>query len=241
MRMKTVRLNTKLLTSLSEVLDMQPAKMIAATTIAPPTWYYVMKHVENITVQQLLLIANGLKIPVRRFFSTDKVDIIGKRDEYIAEQYIPCYYNADALQHAVDTQTNATWKKGAKAAGMTYDNLKKSVLAIRRLPVERFLKVCSAFDIDPFTALIDNNPEAKKAKRNAAGSKRDEETASLREDIRSLHEDIRKLGDTVAELVEKYKDLMKAHDALARRVNINNVNIDTVSGHFIGIAAEEQK
>lgn len=208
--MKNVRLNTKLLTSLSEVLGMQPAKMIAATTIASPTWYYIMQHIEGITVQQLLLIANGLKIPVRRFFSADKVDVIGKRDDYIADTYTSCYYDADALQHIVNTHTDATWKKGAKATGMSYDNLKKSILAIRRLPVERFLKVCSAFNIEPFDILIDKNPEPKKQGRHESGGhpERDAEMASIRDDINSLHADIHALNNAVTDLQQKYEELL---------------------------------
>lgn len=240
MRMKKVFLNTQLLTSLSSVLDMQPAKMIAATGIVPPTWYYIMQHIDGITVQQLLSIANGLKIPVRRFFYADKAVVSAKREDYIVTPYTPCYYDAAAMQHIVDTRNDATWQKGAKATGMTYDNLKKSTLGIRRLPVQRFLAVCSAFDIDPFTILIDPNHEPRKSRRTAPGSylDRDKEMSSIRADIASLHDEIRTLNETIDDLKEKYETLLKAHDALAKSVNINNVNIDTVSGQFIGISQD---
>ena len=241
--MKTIRLNTSLIATLGDVIYMRQADMIAATTIATATWYYIMQHVGSITVQQLLLIANGLKIPVRRFFSFGKADIIGKRGDYITDPYRPCYYDAEALRRIVETRADATWQKASRATGVTYDNLKKSALTERRLPVSRFLTVCEAFAVDPFTILIDPNPEARKERRRA--SDRDGEIEALRIDNEGLHaaiermnDDLRMLGETVAGLKEKYEELLKAHDDLAKRVNISSVNVNNIEGNFIGIAAE---
>lgn len=235
--MKTVRLNKKLITSLGDVLFMHAADLIAASSIPTATWYYLMQHIEGITIQQLLSISNGLKIPVRRFFSEGKTDVVGKRDDYVAEDYIMCYYDAVVLQHVVDTRTDATWQKAAKATGMTYDNLKKSTLAVRRLPVDRFLTVCKAFGVDPFTVLIDPNPDARR-KGSRPSALRAGEGDALRADIAGLRESIRSLRETVNDLHKRYEELLKAHDDLARRVNVNSVNIENITGNFIGIAAE---
>lgn len=225
--MKTLHLNARLMTNLGDVLGMHTSDIIAATGIATATWYYIMQHIDGITVQQLLAIANGLKVPVRRFFSSDTTDYIGARDEYVVEPYMLCYYDADALQAVVDSRTDATWKKAADATGMTYDNLKKSTLAIRRLPVSRFLKVCEAFEVDPFTILTDPN----KAKKNSRRTSGDTEIDALRKDIADLHDSIRTLSQAVADIKAEY-------EALAKRVNTNKVNIETISGNFIGVASE---
>lgn len=152
--MDNIRLNTKLIRSLGSVLFMHTADMMVATSIASTTWYSIMQNPENITIQQLLSIANGLHIPVRRFFSADKPDVIGQRDDYVTEPYQPCQYDTTVLQ-AVINNKSATWQQAAKAAGMSRDNLRKSMLAVRRTPVTRFLTVCGALNIDPFSILID--------------------------------------------------------------------------------------
>ena len=230
--MKQVRLNTKLISSLNSVLFMQSNDMITATGISQTTWYEIMKHPDSITVQQLLAIANGLHIPVRRFFSNGKADLIGRRDDYVTDRYQPCRYDATTFQDIVNTRADATWKKAADATGMTSDSLKNSLLAVRRTPVMRFLIACQSFDVDPFSILVDPNSEAKQ-RRSKPG-----ETDSIRADISQLRKDIETLSNTVRTLTEAYEALLKAHEQLARSVH---VNIGTISGgniSTIGIAAE---
>ena len=65
---RVVRLNTTLFSTLGRVLGMSNTELIKATGISNATWYRVMGHPDEITVQQLIAIANGLHIPVRRFF-----------------------------------------------------------------------------------------------------------------------------------------------------------------------------
>ena len=225
--MNSLRLNTKLISNLSNVLFMSAADMMAAANIATTTWYHIMQVPEAITIQQLLAIANGLHIPVRRFFSCDKTDIIGKREEYIAESYQACFYDAHALQEIVNRRADATWQKAADAVGMSRDNLRKSLLAVRRTPVTRFLAVCQAFNIDPFTVLVDPNP-AKARKR----SMRHDDIAG---DIAALHRKIADLSTVVDDLTKKYSALLERHNRLERSVF---VNIHDVSNSNIGIAAE---
>ena len=213
--MKTYRLNEKLISTLSSVLFMPAADMMTAANIATTTWYHIMQVPEAITIQQLLAIANGLHIPVRRFFSAEKADIIGKRDDYIAEPYQPCHYDADALQKIVSSRADTTWQQAAKATGITRDNLRKSLLAVRRTPVTRFLAVCEAFNIDPFTVLVDPNPsKAENRKKRGVNPAKD-----IAADIAALHKKINDLTGTVTELSEKYDKLLEAYTRLERTMD----------------------
>ena len=228
--MEKVRLNTKLISSLSNVLFIPAAEIIVASEIANSTYYRIMQTPIIITIQQLLCIANGLHVPVRRFFSFGNADIIGKREDYIAEPYQPCHYDEDALQEFVQNCNTATWKRAAEATGMSYSRLRNSLLAVTRTPVTRFLQVCSVFGINPFSILIDPNPEVKRKSRSAAG--RD---AKLAEELSMLRQDVNTLSRHVADLTKKYEELLSAHDALLRQIN---VNIHNFTDSSLSIAAD---
>lgn len=232
--MEKIRLNTKLIGSLSNVLFVPAAEIIVASQIANSTYYRIMQTPIIISIQQLLGIANGLHIPVRRFFSVGDVDVIGKYDDYVTDHYLPCSYDNRELQRLIDSRPDATWKKAAKATGMSYSRLRNSLLAFTRTPVTRFLAVCDTFGIDPFTILIDPNPEIKKKEKSTLSHSR-EEDGKIQEEIRLLREDIDKLTAIVDDLTAKYEALLNAHQALANRIN---VNIGIINGSNIGIAAD---
>ena len=226
----TYRLNTKLIKTLSSVLFMPAADIIDATGINRSTWYRIVESPHIITVQQMLLVADKLNIPVRRFFSKGRTDIIGKREDYITEDYRPCRYDADELQRIVDSRPDLSWQQAADATSVTRDNFRLSLLAVTHTPVVRFLKACEVWGIDPFTVLIDPNPEPEAKKKPRRQNQPD-----LHTEIGELRSDIRKLSDAVEDLTRKYEALLKAHDALAHSVS---VNIGNISYSHIGIAAD---
>ena len=223
------RLNTKLISTLHSVLYMPVAEVRAAAGITRSTWYELMAKPETITVQQLLGIANGLHIPVSRFFSSGRADLIGKRDDYVTEPYVQCRYDNEALRQIVCTRPDTTWKRAAEITGMTYQHLQKSLMAQTRTPVARLLTVCHTFDIDLSTILVDGNPVKSK------GKKRQTEEDVLRKEVNSLRDDVRALASTVQELKEMYERLLSDHDQLTRRIG---VNIENVNSSYIGIAAD---
>lgn len=205
--MNTISLNTKLIASLSEAKFMSVGEMIDATIENKSTWYRILKSPERITLQQLLSIANGLHIPVRRFFLTGGKEVEVKRcEDYITDDYKPCGYDADALREMVKKRHDATWQKAADATDMTPDNLKNSLLAVRRTPVTRFLDACRALKIDPFSILLDPNPEPKpKGRRTAA----DDANSALYAEVKLLRRDVESLKKVVNELKGKYEDLKR--------------------------------
>ena len=243
--MNNVRLNENLVKSLGGVIRMSSAEIIAKTGIPCTTWYNIIKKPSVITVQQLLAIANGLHIPVRHFFSTDKADIIDKREDYITEPYVQCRYDDAALQDLVSKRPDTSWQKAAEMAGMSRTRMRNSLLAVTRTPVIRFLNVCKGFDINPFTVLIDPNPKTKRKHKTASPSASTNllaEIADLRKDVVILtanaaeitvkYKDLReKYGD----MLQKFADLLEAHKDLLRRFN------DYTEDEFLDMAAEGDK
>lgn len=207
--MDKVRLNIQLINSLADALYVSPTEIISASGIANSTWYRIMQQPDTITIQHLLGIANGMHIPVRRFFYTGHTLIVGHRDDYIADPYHECRYDADALQEFVSNTDSATWMQAAKEIGVTRDNLRNSLLGTRRTPVIRFLNVCNIFGINPFTVLVDPNPETTKADRKAVPS-------SMRAEIDALRKEVSTLSHSVSELTEQYQHLLAQHEALLR-------------------------
>lgn len=214
----TIRLNTKLLKLLSEVIFVSSTVIRNRAGIARTTWYTLMEKPEGLNIQQLLAISNSMHIPVRRFFSKGKADLIGKRDDYIMEPYKECSYRGEVLQEIIEKNKDATWKKASDATGITYDNLRKSLLGDRKTPVDRFLAACEALSIDPFLILVDPNPEVdKKDKTN----------------INKLRQEIQALTATVADLKEKHKVLLDRHNRLENFIR-------EYLGDNIGMAAEPE-
>ena len=199
--MNSVRLNIKLITTLDSVLFISSNRLMTASTIAKPTWYRIMKEPGNITIQQLLLIANNLHIPVKKFFSTGKADIIGKREDYITEDYKQCYYDSEKLHDIVSNNNDVTWKMAAETTGITWQNLRNSLLAERRTPVGRFISVCETFKIDPFTILVDPNKENRHKAVSAA-------------EMTTLRRKMAEMSVAVGDLTEKYKSLLERQSRL---------------------------
>lgn len=226
--MTHTRLNIKLISSLGSVLRMSAAEMIDAVSIPTATWYRLMKAPADITIQQLLSIANGLHIPVRHFFSTDAVDVIGHRDDYVIEPYEPCCYNSDVLLNIISSSPEKTWKQAAEIAGMVPFRLKDSLLAFTRTPVTRFLIVCEAFCIDPFTVISDPNTQTSEKGEH---TKTKNDITILRE-INSLRQDVRHLTSMIEDMSQKYDNLLFSHKLLLEHLNKNNQQ------PTIGIAAE---
>ena len=231
------RLNVKLLSTLNSVLYMQAADLRKAAGIAKSTWYDVMRKPDEITVQYLLSIANGLHIPVRRFFCAGRSSAAVKREDLVAEPYDDCYYAGDALRDMINERQDATWKRAGEIAGMNYQSIQKSLSSETRTPVVRFLAVCEAFGIDPFTILVDPNPEPGRRRK---GGGRDDR--ALLTEIAGLREDVGRLSGTVEEITGKYRELLEKYDGLldAHRALLDRFNSHIRDG-FSAIAAKDRQ
>lgn len=233
--MKKVRLNMKLIGTLNSVLFIPVAELCKATGIAKSTWYDVKDNPDAITIQYLIAVANGLHIPVRRFFSDDRADVIGKRDDYVTEPYIPCEYNGAVLRELISSRPDATWKEAAEVTGMGYQQLQKSLMTETRLPVPRLLAVCEAFDIDPFTVLVDPNPSQKQKDKKEGSSALLAKIASMHEEITAIRRQASDMAEKFLNLTDKYESLLEAHRTLLWRFD------KFVEDRHVGMAAEEEK
>lgn len=212
--MKKIFLNSNLIKTLSSVLSRPAFELRAATSIKPTTWHSIMKYPDAITVQQLLAIANGLCIPVSRFFSTHDTTYIGSREEYVTFHYKECYYDSEKMRSIINSIPDSDFQKVITADGTSRQRLRDSLFAITRTPLKRFLTACENFDIDPFTVLIDPNHEMeynnkqKIITQNIPEQKASNTAYTLHEDIATLHKQIIQLNCLIADLTLKYEQLL---------------------------------
>ena len=203
------KLNTHLLSTLPRVLRMTNDEVAAASGISIAQWYRLVKHPEKLTIQQLLDLANGLQIPVSRFFSTGKADVVGMREDYVMNSdYQKCYYDSDAVSKKVGKGTATSWREAAAAVGMHWTNVAASLLAVSRTPVSRLLVLCDTFNFNLFEFLIDPNKGTK--------TKRGKDVSHA--EIAELNKKIDSLNATIKDLVEKYTNLLERHNKLERIV-----------------------
>lgn len=245
-----VRLNEELIRRLDVVFDKSWAKLSGLIPGIPrSTLYRVKGKPDGIGMQQLLAIANGLHIPVSLFFYEGSIHQIGKCEDYVTEPYLPCRYDYERLRHIIETSRNITWVKGYDIIGITQDNLKASLLQ-EDAPVNRLLKFCYGFDIDPFGGIIiDPNPTRPQRPRRKQG---DEpllsEMAEMRKDIATLTAAASDLSGKYRDVSDRYSDVSAKYDALltehralldAHKALLSRVDEQLADGAaIIGLAAD---
>lgn len=186
----TIRINIYLINSLGRVLGMTNTELMNATGIMNATWYRIIGHPKQITVQQLISFSNGLNIPIRRFFLYDDTDMVGNKEYYIENPYKQCYYDTKGLLHLIETQAVTTWQDVADALGISRSNLRNSLLLNTRLPLDRFLRACDLFGIDPFCVIIDPNPLQNVHKEPTDEISIKEEFAEIQHDISIIKSEV---------------------------------------------------
>lgn len=204
-----VRLNTLLLSALPSVLCMTHNEVSSAAGISIACWYKIVKEPERISVQQLLGLANGLSVPVRRFFSPDGADIVGTREDYILRSgYLTCYYDTDAVRRRTDRESAKAWHDAAGSVGIRWNGMAASLLTVSRTPVVKLLTFCKVLGLDVFEFIVDPN------RTDTAG-----EDAGLHRELGELRNDIRELSESVRSLKEKFDTLLLAQRELERRMD----------------------
>ena len=236
MGMKKTQINVRLLAILPKVLRCTNPEIIRKTGIADSTWYRIVREPERITVQQLLSIANGMQVPVRRFFSHDGIDYVNAREDYVvSDGYRECYYDSDEMRRTIGPGTAITWKRVSETLGVHWTSVEPMMMSVRRLPVKSLLDFCRDFGFDPFKFIIDTNPPRKAgAARQTSGARR---TAEGTEEVLRQMAGLR---EKIAGLEKKYEELSQLYKRLVNHIAVS-YDIHHFSDSSIAIAAEKEK
>lgn len=153
-----LQLNENLFKNLASALRMTYKEISSQSNISMTTLYRIIETPSKISVQQLIDLANGLSVPVSRFFSKDSKETVGEREEYInLIHYKFCFYDKSAMQEVIDSSTVSSYREIASIVGLHPNRVKESLLAEHRLPVKRLLNFCDGLKLDFFNFVIDPN------------------------------------------------------------------------------------
>lgn len=160
-----LKLNENLFKNLTSALRMTYKEISSQSNISMTTLYRIIETPSKISVQQLIDLANGLSVPVSRFFSKDSKEPVGGREDYIEfNHYKFCFYDKDAMQKVIDSSIVSSYRDIASIVGLHPNRVKESLLAEHRLPVTRLLNLCDNLKIDFFNFVIDPNSISVHAK-----------------------------------------------------------------------------
>ena len=243
--MDKFKFNYDLIACLSSVLDLTVTEIARRCKINQPTLRLYVERERIIPIQTIMVICNTLRISTRWFFYEGDAAVIPTREQAIVEPHCwqPVRWKANAAEQVFgDAPRHIFWKDVATAMGTTEQKPRGRFALKTRFPVADFLKVCNAFDISPYTFLMDNNPLVGDENKTKPGKRRTatppaQNNDPLLADIADLRKKIADLSATVDDLTKKYDTLFKSHEALSRRVS---VNINTINGSHLNITTDSE-
>lgn len=182
-----LQLNENLFKELARALRMTYKEISSQSNISMTILYRIIETPSKISVQQLIDLANGLRVPVIRFISKDNINAVGQREDYIIfEDYKECFYDKAAIQKVIDSGVVSSYRVIASVVGLHPNRVKESLLAERRLPVTRLLNFCNALKINYTYFLVDPNPKSVKTGEPKEALTTSTEYAAILQDIGTM-------------------------------------------------------
>lgn len=186
-----VTLNENLFKELAGALRMTYKEISSQSNISMTTLYRIIETPSKISVQQLIDLANGLRVPVSRFFSKDSMEPVGEREDYINfNHYKLCFYDKGAMKKVINSSIVSSYREIASVLGLHPNRVKESLLAEHRLPVTRLLKFCDALKMDYSFFIVDPNSKNTNAKEQKNAVITTSEYATILNEIVTLRREI---------------------------------------------------
>lgn len=218
-----------LLSKLSDVLDISVTEIARRCNINQPVLYHNIKGDVEMTVQSLIRICNGLRIPSHFFISENDNHIIPTRETATieADRWKNISWNSKVVEKTFgDGDGKIYWKDVASVMKVTAQKPHERFLLRTRFPINSFLNTCNHYSISPFLFLSDQNKPAEKANKQIkvkTTAKR-----SVPPSYVALAKRVDLLECSVTDLQQKYAALLKLMDD----------HISKNSANDIGMAAE---
>lgn len=232
--------NMLLFSRISKVLDVSEAEIARRSGMTQQALNRYTSADIVLSVQKLLKICNAMRMPAYYFVSEDNHHIVPSRETATIplDHWHPITWDMQAVELTFgDREGQIFWKDVAEAMGVSSQKPHDRFLLRKRFPIDDFLQTCNNLNLSPFLFLVDPNRDTQdKRKRDSSlpvgSAARKTTLPHPAADIAALCRKIDTLSATVANLTQKYQSLLHAHEALARRVQ---VNIQNVHNSHIGI------
>lgn len=211
-----LKLNENLFKNLASTLRMTYKEISSQSNISMTTLYRIIETPSKISVQQLIDLANGLSVPVSRFFSKDSKETVGEREEYInLNHYKFCFYDKSAMQKVIDSDTFSSYRDIASVVGLHPNRVKESLLAEHRLPVTRLLNFCDNLKIDFFYIVVDPNYISSHAMEQKNTTTTTSEYAAILRDIAIMQREMASFKILLEDTKRDIDELNRKLDAVA--------------------------
>lgn len=238
--MEKWRFNTPLFSRLSEVMDLTGTEIARRCGLRQQVLSRYTTNERVVSIQVLIKLCNAIRMPIYYFVTEDHSFIIPNRESVTIplDQWKPVSWNFDNVEKIFgDGEGQINWKDVAEVMGVTSQKPHGRFSLHRRFKVTDFFAACNAFNLSPFLFLNDpNRPDSSKRKRQKKDRTPPPSYTELSHRIDALEQNI-------ADLTQKYKDLLQAHEALAKRVQVNIQNVQNshigINDH-LGMAAERR-
>lgn len=207
-----LQLNENLFKGMAHVLRMSYKEISTQSGISITTLYRIIETPLKISVQQLIDLANGLCVPVSRFFSQNSMEEVGEREDYINSNYYKlCFYDKSAVQRIIESDTVSSYRDIASVVGLHPNRVKESLLAEHRLPVTRLLNFCDNLNIDFFSIVVDPNSISSHAMEQKKNLEKVSEYTTIMNDIATIQREMASfkilLEDTKRDIDELHRKL----------------------------------
>lgn len=215
--------NKHFLEKLSDVLDISVNEISRRSNVNQPVLYHIIKGDTEMSVQVLLKVCNGLRIPSRYFICEDNNYIIPTRETATieADHWTDISWSADAVEGTFgDAEGQINWKYVANVMGVTSQKPHVRFLLRTRFPIGGFLETCNYYNLSPFIFLNDpNRPNEIISKRLPTKNRKPlsptPSYSELSRRMESLESTIADLQQKFIDLQQKYSDLYNDHIGMA--------------------------
>lgn len=210
--------NFELFTRLPEVLGKSFYAISKKTGICVQTINNYSQEQSTISVQNLIKLCNGLRMPASLFLSEDGVDIIPGRGQATipTAQFQPIQWSNKNVERLFGGRSEQIhYVDVAEAMDVTNQKPQKRLLLETRFPIDDFLKMCNKLHISPYTLILDNNQDYKKSiiDKYTENAKKTERIVKLEGLVGELKKNLESMQREVEELKTAYANLSRQFGA----------------------------
>ena len=237
-------LNLHLIRNLDNVLGLKIYELRERSNLNRATWDRLRANEKELTMEELLMLSNSLRIPVHHFISMDETCIMLDKSQYVLPRatYKTCWYDFEAVQKVFGNgRGRLTWARAGKVMNVIAQTMSNRFNPrdgkLTSLTAAFFLESCNRLGINADMLLHDPNEaipdiverDASFAESHVALMENTGPTAQLEKRMERIERRIEDLENFIAELRDQ---LRQSNGSIRSGVSHASLNHDMVKGRL---------